>query len=90
MGPPRAAEKQDSPRVVAKGRVIRSTNGAKRKTPPSPVDGSTPYNSESDIKLGAVVPMSDCRKMYMVFVPRFENVERDLQDGCFLKAGVGT
>ena len=26
--------------------------------------------------------MSDCRKMYMVFAPRFENVEQDLQDGC--------
>ena len=34
--------------------------------------------------------MSDCRKMYMVFAPRFENVEQDLQDGCFLTAGVGT
>jgi hypothetical protein len=31
-------------------------------------------------KNGAVVPMSDCRKMYMVFAPRFENVEQDLQD----------
>ena len=25
----------------------------------------------------------------MVFAPRFENVEQDLQDGCFLTAGVG-
>ena len=40
-------------------------------------------------KLGAVVPMSDCRKIYMVFAPRFENVEQDLQDGCFLAAGTG-
>jgi len=59
-------------------------------------DNNTKYHVTLDFtqtlldKLGAVVPMSDCRKMYMVFAPRFENVEQDLQDGCFLTAGVGT
>ncbi len=37
----------------------------------------------------AVVPMNDCRKMYMVFAPRFEQVEAELEDGCFLVDGVG-
>jgi hypothetical protein len=58
-------------------------------------DNTTKYHVTLDFtqtlldKLGAVVPMGDCRKMYMVFAPRFENVEQDLQDGCFLTAGVG-
>ena len=58
-------------------------------------DNNTKYHVTLDFtqtlldKLGAVVPMSDCRKMYMVFAPRFENVEQELQDGCFLTAGVG-
>src|ERR1019366_6006363 len=53
-------------------------------------DNNTKYHVTLDFtqtlldKLGAVVPMTDCRKMYMVFAPRFENVEQDLQDGCFL------
>ena len=59
-------------------------------------DNNTKYHVTLDFtqtlldKLGAVVPMGDCRKMYMVFAPRFENVEQDLQDGCFLTVGVGT
>ncbi len=58
-------------------------------------DNNTQYHVTLDFtqtlldKNGAVVPMSDCRKMYMVFAPRFENVEQDLQDGCFLTADVG-
>jgi hypothetical protein len=58
-------------------------------------DNDTKYRVTLDFtqtlldKLGAVVPLSDCRKMYMVFAPRFENVEQDLQDGCFLTAVVG-
>ena len=57
-------------------------------------DNDTKYHVTLDFtqtlldKVGAVVPMSDCRKMYMVFAPRFENVEQDIQDGCFLTAGV--
>jgi hypothetical protein len=57
-------------------------------------DNNTKYHVTLDFtqtlldKFGAVVPMSDCRKMYMVFAPRFENVEQDLQDGCFITAGV--
>ncbi|MDQ2925813.1 MAG: hypothetical protein M3R43_09695 [Acidobacteriota bacterium] len=59
-------------------------------------DNNTKYHVTLDFtqplldKLGVVVPMSDCRKMYMVFAPRFESVEQDLQDGCFLTADVGT
>jgi len=37
----------------------------------------------------AAVPMSDCRKIYMVFAPRFEQTEAELEDGCFLPSGVG-
>ncbi len=40
-------------------------------------------------KLGRTVPMNDCRKIYMVFAPRFEPTEEELEDGCFLTAGVG-
>jgi hypothetical protein len=39
-------------------------------------------------KLGAVIAMSYCRKMDSA--RRFESVEQDLQDGCFLTSGVGT
>jgi len=40
-------------------------------------------------KLGRTVPMNDCRKIYLVFAPRFEPTEQELEDGCFLTAGVG-
>ena len=40
-------------------------------------------------RLGGAVPTDDCRKMYMVFAPRFEIAEEALEDGCFLTAGVG-
>ena len=40
-------------------------------------------------KNAAVFSAADCRKMYMVFAPRFEIVEQALDDGCFLTAGVG-
>ena len=40
-------------------------------------------------KNAAVFSAADCRKMYMVFAPRFEIVEQSLDDGCFLTAGVG-
>ncbi|MBI4904407.1 MAG: hypothetical protein HY820_12270, partial [Acidobacteria bacterium] len=40
-------------------------------------------------KLNRTVPMNDCRKMYMVFAPRFEITEQELEDGCLLTAGVG-
>lgn len=39
-------------------------------------------------KRGRVVPMNDCRKIYMVFAPRFERTEEQLEDGCFLTAPV--
>ena len=39
-------------------------------------------------KLGRAVPMNDCRKIYMVFAPRFEPTEQELEDGCFLTADV--
>ncbi len=59
-------------------------------------DNNTKYHVTLDFtqplldKLGVPVPMNKCWKMYMVFAPRFESVEQDLQDGCFLAAGVGT
>jgi hypothetical protein len=40
-------------------------------------------------KHGRRVPMENCRKIYMVFAPRFERAEEELEDGCFLTAGVG-
>jgi len=39
-------------------------------------------------KNGGVFSAADCRKMYMVFAPRFEIVEESLNDGCFLTADV--
>jgi len=36
---------------------------------------------------GQAVPMNDCRKIYLVFAPRFERIEEELEDGCFLTAG---
>jgi hypothetical protein len=40
-------------------------------------------------KLNRAVPLHDVRKIYMVFAPRFENVEGALEDGCTLTADVG-
>jgi hypothetical protein len=37
-------------------------------------------------KNGALVQMNDCRKIYMVFAPRFERVEEELEIGAFLTA----
>lgn len=39
-------------------------------------------------KNSVAVPTQDCRKMYMVFAPRFEIVEQALEDGAFLTAPV--
>ena len=53
-------------------------------------DDDTTYHVTLDFtqplldKLGRTVPMNDCRKIYMVFAPRFERVEEELEDGCFL------
>ena len=72
--------------TAGNGATIQFANG----------DNNTKYHVTLDFtqtlldKNGAVVPMGDCRKMYMVFAPRFENVEQDLQDGCLLTVGVGT
>jgi hypothetical protein len=69
-----------------KGTSIQVANG----------DNNTKYRVTLDFtqtlldKNGVVVPMSDCRKMHLVFAPRFQNVEQWLQHGCFLTAGVGT
>ncbi len=58
-------------------------------------DNDTRYHITLDFtqplldKLNRTVPMSDCRKMYMVFAPRFEITEQEFEDGCFLTAGVG-
>lgn len=58
-------------------------------------DNDTRYHIALDFtqplldKLNRAVPMDDCRKMYLVFAPRFEATEEELEDGCFLTAGVG-
>ena len=58
-------------------------------------DNNTKYRVTLDFaqtlldRNGAAVPMTGCRKIYMIFAPRFDNVEPDLQDGCFLIAGAG-
>ena len=81
---------------VGSGQGFQWSAGSGTSLPFTKGDNNTNYHVTFDFtqplldKLGAVVPMSDCRKMYMVFAPRFENVEQDLQDGCFLTAGVGT
>ena len=70
------------------------TFGANRSVRFSGGDNDTKYHIS--VPLGALtdkssqtVPTVDCRKMYMVFAPRFEIVEEALEDGCFLTAGVG-
>ena len=50
---------------------------------------SIPFTALQD-KNNATVPTSTCRKIYMVFAPRFEATEAELQNGCFLAAGVDT
>jgi len=55
-------------------------------------DDDTSYHVTLDFtaplldKLGRTVPMNDCRKIYMVFAPRFELTEAELADGCVLTA----
>lgn len=57
-------------------------------------DNDTRYRVALDFanlinKNGNRVPTEDCRKIYMVFAPRFEQTEGELEDGAFLTAGVG-
>lgn len=58
-------------------------------------DNTTKYHITLDFtqplteKQSRTVPMNDCRKMYLVFAPRFEQTEGELADGCFLTSGVG-
>lgn len=46
-----------------------------------------PFGALTD-KLGRRVPTESCRKIYMVFAPRFERTEEELEDGCFLTGSV--
>jgi len=46
------------------------------------------FTQELRDKQNRVVPMNGCRKIYMVFAPRFEPAEAELEDGCFLTADV--
>ncbi|MGE5486338.1 MAG: hypothetical protein ACM3ZB_00785, partial [bacterium] len=46
------------------------------------------FTQELRDKLGRVVPVNDCRKIYMVFAPRCEPTEQELEDGCGLAAGI--
>ena len=69
--------------TVGSGASVRFTGG----------DNDTKYHISLNFaaltdKIGRAVPMNDCRKIYMVFAPRFEAAEAELQDGCFLSAGV--
>jgi len=57
-------------------------------------DNDTRYRVSLDLanltdKNGNRVPAENCRKIYLVFAPRFEIAEEALEDGCFLTAGVG-
>ncbi|MCC6389184.1 MAG: hypothetical protein IT167_01180 [Bryobacterales bacterium] len=69
----------------ASGSTYRFTGG----------DDNTKYHVTLDFtqpltdKQSRTVPMNDCRKIYMVFAPRFEQAEGELEDGCFLTSGVG-
>ncbi|MDR3700925.1 MAG: hypothetical protein P4L56_14865, partial [Candidatus Sulfopaludibacter sp.] len=70
------------------------TFGANRSIRFAGGDNDTKYHIS--LPLGALtdknsqtVPTLDCRKMYMVFAPRFEIVEEALDDGCFLTADAG-
>ncbi len=70
------------------------TLGANRSKRFTGGDNDTKYHIT--LPLGALtdknsqpVPTADCRKMYMVFAPRFEIIEEALEDGCFLAAPVG-
>jgi hypothetical protein len=55
-------------------------------------DNDTRYHITLDFtqplldKQGRTVPMNDCRKIYMVFAPRFERVEEELEIGTLLTA----
>jgi hypothetical protein len=68
----------------ASGSTYRFTGG----------DNDTKYRVTLDFtqelrdKLNRIVPMNDCRKIYMVFAPRFEQAEGELEDGCFLTTPV--
>ena len=82
-------------RVVRREDVQGITWGANRSIRFSGGDNDTKYHIT--LPLGVpyrqerrgVFSAADCRKMYMVFAPRFEIVEQALDDGCFLTAGVG-
>jgi len=64
-------------------RTARFTGGDTDKKYPVTLDFTQPLLDKN----GQVVPMNDCRKIYLVFVPRFERIEEELEDGCFLTAG---
>jgi hypothetical protein len=71
------------------------TEGNGASAPFAGGDNDTKYHINLDFatlkdKTGAAIPMNTCRKIYMVFAPRFEAAEAELQDGCFLRAGVNT
>jgi hypothetical protein len=64
-------------------RTARFTGGDTDKKYPVTLDFTQPLLDKN----GQVVPMNDCRKIYLVFAPRFERIEEELEDGCFLTAG---
>jgi hypothetical protein len=63
-------------------RTARFTGGDTNKKYRVTLDFTQPLLDKN----GQVVPMNDCRKIYLVFAPRFERIEEELEDGCFLTA----
>ena len=65
-------------------RTARFKGGDSDKTYRVTLDFTQPLYDRN----GRLVPMNDCRKIYMVFAPRFERIEEELEDGCFLTQDV--
>lgn len=63
-------------------RTARFTGGDSDKKYRVTLDFTQPLYDKN----GQLVPMNDCRKIYLVFAPRFERIEEQLEDGCFLTA----
>ena len=64
-------------------RTVRFTGGDTDKKYRVTLDFTQPLLDKN----GQTVPMNDCRKIFLVFAPRFERIEEELEDGCFLTAG---
>ncbi len=76
------------------GQGFQWTDGSGAGVQFSGGDNDTKYHIALDFtqelkdRNGVAVPMTDCRKIYMVFAPRFEPSEAELEDGCLLTSDV--